>query len=177
MRGHPYCLSCSLRIHSIFCAVRLCLLGRPAPRPAPRAAVRGVIPPFRPSCRVACCSPPPVSRHRFSFRLPVSPLACSPRVPIVIALSYCLTPRSSFSPPIAPPIVSNKRGDIALLAYRCHVRRSGPVRLLFLSCAWRLCLLGAWGRSRLLKCFPWQSFKNLPRKPFKNLPRQFFKHG
>ena len=59
---------------------------------------------------------PPVSRHRFSFRLPVSPLACSPRVPIVIALSYCLTPRSSFSPPIAPPTVSNKRGDIALIA-------------------------------------------------------------
>ena len=153
MRGHPYCLSCSLRIHSIFCAVRLCLLGRPAPRPAPRAAVRGVIPPFRPSCRVACCSPP-VSRHRFSFRLPVSPLACSPRVPIVIALSYCLTPRSSFSPPIAPPIVSNKRGDIALLAYRCHMRRSGLVRLLFLSLVRGVsaCLVRC--RSRLPKYFP-----------------------
>ena len=163
MRGHPYCLSCSLRIHSIFCAVRLCLLGRPAPRPAPRAAVRGVIPPFRPSCRVACCSPP-VSRHRFSFRLPVSPLACSPRVPIVIALSYCLTPRSSFSPPIAPPIVSNKRGDIALLAYRCHARQRRAASLP-LSCG---ASLPAW------RAVPFLS-KNSPRQFFKTFPCQFFK--
>lgn len=43
MRGHPYCLSCSLRIHSIFRAVRLCLLARFAPRPASRAVGHGVM--------------------------------------------------------------------------------------------------------------------------------------
>ena len=176
MRGHPYCLSCSLRIHSIFCAVRLCLLGLVVPLPVPLLVPSSVASFLRPAPRAVWSLLVPV------FRLPLRLLASAscllhPGSQSSWFSRIASRPVFPLSPPIAPPIVSNKRGDIALLAYRCHVRRSGPVRLLFLSCAWRLCLLGAWGRSRLLKCFPWQSFKNLPRKPFKNLPRQFFKHG
>lgn len=86
MRGHPYCLSCSLRIHSIFRAVRLCLLGRLAPRPAPRAAVRIVMPPSRSPC-VLLLVPSGVLLVSSSPAPPLSPppLACFPWFPIVMA--------------------------------------------------------------------------------------------
>lgn len=139
MRGHPYCLSCSLRIHSIFRAVRLCLLGRLAPRPAPRAVGRCVIPPSRLSCRVACCSSPSPASPARSPPL----LLASHGFPIVMALSYRRPPRVPSLPAHRPADRVEKRGDIALLAYRCHVVRCCCVRLLFLSRAGCLCLLGS----------------------------------
>lgn len=144
MRGHPYCLSCSLRIHSIFRAVRLCLLGRLAPRPAPPAAVRGVIPPSRLSCRwtrrhasFSPCVSFLATFSRYGGRGAVGACACGVdacRVRVLLMRYHpaasCLPPTGSqsswfsriappprfpISPPIAPPIVSNKRGDTIVL--------------------------------------------------------------
>ena len=162
MRGHHHCPSSPLRITFISRAGRLCLLGRFAPRPAPRAVGRCVISPSRLSCRWArrhASFSPCVSFlatfSRYGGRGAVGACACGvgacrSRVLLMryyLASASCLLPPSSpsswllvsppaptpLSPPIAPPIVSNKRGDIALLAYRCHVVRCCCVWLLFLS--------------------------------------------
>ena len=163
MRGHPYCLSCSLRIHSIFRAVRLCLLGRLAPRPAPRAAVRSVIPPSRLSCRVACCSSPSPASPARSPPL----LLASHGFPIVMALSYRRPPRVPSLPAPRPADRVEKRGDIALLAYRCHVRRRRAASLP-LSCG---ASLPAWRAVPFLsKDFPRQSFKTFLGNVLKTFP-------
>lgn len=146
MRGHPYCLSCSLRIHSIFRAVRLCLLGRLAPRPAPRAARRFVMPPFSPCVLLLV----PSCVRLVSSPL-VPPLACFTKFPIVMVLSYRLTPRVPSLPAHRPADRVEQAGRHRL-AYRCHVRRRRAASLP-LSHAGRLCLLGVRCRS-YLKTFP-----------------------
>ena len=111
---------------------------------------------------MACCSSPsPASPARSP------PLACFPGFPIVMALSYRRPPRFPLSQPIAPPIVSNKRGDIALLAYRCHVRRRRAASLP-LSCG---ASLPAWRAVPFLsKDFPRQSFKTFLGNVLKTFP-------
>ena len=162
MRGHPYCLSCSLRIHSIFRAVRLCLLGRLAPRPAPRAAVRSVIPPSRLSCRVACCSSPSPASPARSPPL----LLASHGFPIVMALSYRRPPRVPSLPAHRPADRVEGRGGHRL-AYRCHVRRRRVASLL-LSCG---AFLPAWCAVPFLsKDFPRQSFKTFLGNVLKTFP-------
>lgn len=94
------------------------------------------------------------------------PLACFPGFPIVMALSYRLPPRFPLSPPIAPPIVSNKRGDIALLVCCCHVRRKRAASLP-LSC---VASLLAWFGAVLayLNVFPGNLLKTFPSNLLKH---------
>lgn len=102
MRGHPYCLSCSLRIHSIFRAVRLCLLGRLAPRPAPRAVRRFVMPPFSPCVLLLVPSGVLLVSSPLVPPLSPPPLACLPRVPHRHGSSYRLPAPCSLSPRPSP---------------------------------------------------------------------------
>lgn len=196
MRGHPYCLSCSLRIHSIFRAVRLCLLGRLAPRPAPRAVRRGVMSPTasravgpgvmlrsRLASRSSPRSPATADGERSvlvlaalvrimfvsSWRgiIPLPPLACLPRVPHRHGSLVSPPAPCSLSPRPSPRQSCRTSGETSpCLPLPCKAEAGGFSSSL--SCG---ASLPAWRAVPFLsKDFPRQSFKTFLGNVLKTFP-------